>query len=103
MGKPSKLRNHFLMLFGVIQIVGKQRPIDVRLLRHQLDVTRDTFVLYRQMLAVFEHQVDEHPLNGAQLAIEVRSHALRYQRLSPDVAGKSLGGVAKDHSRELIE
>ncbi|MNY35492.1 hypothetical protein D3C86_1699020 [compost metagenome] len=63
MRKPSKLRNHFLMLLGVIQVIGKQSPVSFRLLRHQLDVARDAFILHRQVLAVLQHQVDEYSLD----------------------------------------
>ncbi len=49
MRKPPKLRNHPLMPLGKVQIIGEQRPIDLRLLRHQFDVTRDTFIQHRKV------------------------------------------------------
>ena len=63
MRKPSKLRNHLLMPLGKIQIIGKQCPITLRLLRNQFDMTRNAFVLHRKVLAVLEYQQDEHSLN----------------------------------------
>ncbi|MCY1408893.1 hypothetical protein D9M71_242250 [compost metagenome] len=103
MGKPPKLRNYPLMPLGVIQVIGKQRSVTFRLLRHQFDIARDTFVLHREVFAVLEHQIDEHPLNRLQLAIEIRRNTLGYQFLCAGIAGECFGSIAKDHSRDLIE
>ncbi|MNP43378.1 hypothetical protein D3C76_1371940 [compost metagenome] len=52
---------------------------------------------------MFEYEIDEYPLDRFELPVKTRRHALGYQRLGTQVTGKGLGGVAEDHSRELVE
>ncbi|MOA63019.1 hypothetical protein D3C78_1886060 [compost metagenome] len=51
------------MPFGIVEVIGEHRAIGFGLLAHQLGKARDRLVLHREVLAVFEYQVDEHPLD----------------------------------------
>ncbi len=89
MRKPSKPCNHFPVPLGIVQIVGKHRPLGLRLFSQQTGKARNGFVLHREVFAVFEHQINEYPLYRLQLPIEIRRNALRDKfcaRRSPEKA-----------------
>ena len=103
MGKPAKPGNDLPMSFGIVQLIGKHRPLGFRLLGQQGGKTRHRLVLHRQVLAMLENQIDKGPPNGRQLPVEIRRNPLGHESLGPTVAGKGLGCTTKDHPWQLIE
>ncbi|MNN74976.1 hypothetical protein D3C81_1912390 [compost metagenome] len=99
MGKASKPGDDCLMPFGVIEVIGKHRAFRLGLFGQQLRKARNRLVLHRQVLAMLEHQVDEHLLDRPQLPVEIRGNTLRHELLGTQITGIGFGVFAKDHSR----
>ena len=91
------------MALGVTQVVGEHRAVTRIGLLVQVDETLQRLVLQRQVLGMLKDDVDEHPLDRLQLAIQPGGQALADQRLGARIAGVGTRRVAEDHSRQLVE
>ena len=60
-------------------------------------------ILHRQVLRVFEHQIDEYALDRREQHVAAMGKTIANQLLCALIAGEGPRGVAVDHAWQLVE